>query len=308
AVLKSANIDGVVVGQAWSAIEAVEGKFTWSKLDAVLSQAAGSGKKVSIVLGAGWQTPAWVYTDGAQKFKFIWDQAGWGPKLCSVASIPVPWDAVYLAKWGALVAAAGARYATNPTIASVKIAGINSKTQELFLPTAVKQAIKSGRTKCTSYDDVANWQAAGYTPAKVESAFQSVMEMFVPAFPESKLEAMLVRAGFPPIDNNGNRYTAVRGADSDVTDEFASSGVADYPAQFTIQNDGWTSTTVWATETSYAGRVTTGYQEGTKPGSKTSAAITLALSVSPAYLEFYESDALSSAAQSELTTAHQVLQ
>ncbi|HLW69788.1 MAG TPA: beta-galactosidase [Candidatus Binataceae bacterium] len=308
AVMDSADIDGVLAGFSWTVLEPTEGKFNWKLLDSILRQAAAGGKKVSLVLGAGWLTPTWVYADGAQKFNFIWDQASWGPKLCSVATIPVPWDPVYLTKWAALVAAAGARYGNNPTIASIKITGINSKTQELFLPTAVKQPINGGKTSCVSDDDVADWQTAGYTPAKVESAFASVMEMFVRAFPENKLEAMLTRSGFPPIDDNGNRYTPSYGRDSEVTDDFASSGLADYPAQFTLQNNGWTATTIWATETSYASRITTGYQEGTVQGSQTPAAITLALSAGPAYLEFYENDALNPAVQSALVSAHHVLQ
>ncbi len=206
-ILNSPSIDGVVLEVPWSAIEPQEGKHLWSNIDSILAQAAAYSKKVSLVLGAGWQIPSWVYNDGVRQFKFVWDHSTWGPKLCSVVAIPLPWDATYLAKWSELVSAIGARYDSDPRIASVKVTGINSKTQETFLPSSVNQKISSGTTSCTSYDDVANWQAAGYTRLKIEAAWQSVMKMFAQAFPEKKLEPMLIPGGFPSIDDSGNRFT-----------------------------------------------------------------------------------------------------
>jgi hypothetical protein len=78
AVMTTANIDGLLAGWSWTVLEPTEGKFNWTALDAILSQAAAGGKKVSLLLGAGWQPPTWVSTDGAQKFNFVWDQASWG--------------------------------------------------------------------------------------------------------------------------------------------------------------------------------------------------------------------------------------
>ncbi len=192
AILNSPLIDGVVLEVPWSTIEPREGKHLWSSIDSILTQAAAYSKKVSLVLGAGWQTPSWVYSDGVRQFKFIWDHSTWGPTLCSVTAIPLPWDITYLAKWSELVSAVGARYASDSRIASVKVTGINSKTEETFLPSSANQKISSGTTSCTSYDDVANWQASDYTRLKIEAAWQSVMQMFVQAFPDKKLEPMLV--------------------------------------------------------------------------------------------------------------------
>jgi hypothetical protein len=307
AVLNSTNIDGVLMELPWSTIEPSEGSFNWSALDAVLAQAASVGKRVSVIFGAGWQTPSWVYADGAQKFNFIWEQTTWGPKLCSVTSIPVPWDAVYLAKWQTLVEAAGARYDSNSTVASVKITGLNSKTQEIFLPRSVNKTITSGSTSCVSYDDLADWQAVGYTSLKAEAAWQSVIQIFVAAFPQKKLEAMLVPGGFPAIDDNGNRFKSGNNQNDEVTIDIVTRGVSAYPSQFTFQNDGW-SKWIWKTEASYANQVTTGYQENTALGSQTSAAITAALNAGATYLEFYESDVLSPTAQTALGSAHAVLQ
>jgi len=306
-VMQAPVIDGVVATFSWSSLEPTEGHFDWSSVDKILVQAAAGGKKVSLILGAGWQTPQWVYSAGAQQFKFVWDQVAWGPRLCSTVAIPVPWDPIYLAKWDAVIAAAGARYNSNPTIASVKVTGLNSKTQELFLPTSVHQTISSGSTSCVSNDDVANWQAAGYTRLQAESAWDSVMQSFARAFPDKRIEAMLIPGGFPAIDDHGNRFSGAHNQDQLVTTDILSSSMSDYPSQFTIQNDGWSAAWMWATEAAYAHQVVTGYQELSALKTQTPAAITAALNTGAMYLEFYESDAVNPSFESALAAAHQLL-
>jgi hypothetical protein len=307
-VLQSSAVDGVVFNLPWNLGEPLEGTFNWAPLDGVLAQAAANGKRVSVVLGAGWQTPSWVYADGARQFNFVWDHSNWGPALCNVAAIPIPWDAVYLAKWTAFVAAAGARYDSNPTVASVKVTGLNSKTQEIFLPTSVKQRITSGATSCTSYDDVADWQAAGYTRLKVESAWASVIEIFAQAFPDKRLEPMLIPGGFPALDDNGNRFPSTNNQDGEVTSDIITMGVSEYPSQFTLQNDGWSDKWIWQTEQSYAAQILTGYQEISALKGHAPAAITAALNSGASYLEFYESDATDPSVQGPLLAARQALQ
>lgn len=308
AVLNSSVIDGIVLSIPWNVIEPQEGNYFWTSIDNILAQAAAYGKKVSLVLGSGWQTPSWVYADGAGQLKFIWDHDSWGPPLCSVVSIPLPWDSIYLAKWKDLIDVAGARYDSDPRIASIKVSGITSKTQETFLPSSVNQKISSRGTSCTSYDDVADWQAAGYTRLKVEAAWQDVMQMFAQAFPDKKLEPMLIPGGFPAIDDNGNRFTAPNNQDQEVSNDLLNYGVAEYPAVFTIQNDGWTARWIWEAEAAYATRVSTGYQEVSALKTQTAAAITKALNSGATYLEFYESDAILASQQSALANAHQELQ
>lgn len=308
AVKADQNIDGIVYQVAWNAIEPSEGTFNWSSIDTVMAQAQAASMHVSLAVMPGYQTPTWVYSDGAQQFQFLWDIASWGPKLCSVQSLPVPWDPIYLAKWNSMVAALGGRYGSNPTLASVKVTGVNSKTGEIFLPTDINLSISSGSVSCKSYNDLTNWQKAGYTRLKVESAWNDIMQMFVQAFPETKLEAMLVPEGFPAIDDNGNIFPALLNQDNEVTGDIITSGVSEYASQFSIQNDGWSSTWTWKVANTYAGRVMTGTQENHPQGSLTSQAIKTALAAGIKYIELYPTDATASSAQAELAAAHQVLQ
>lgn len=301
-------IDGVVLQVGWNTIEPREGNFNWSSIDSIITQAATAGLHVSIVLMPGYQTPSWVYSDGAKQFQFVWDIATWGPKVCTVQTIPVPWDAVYLSKWNTMVSALGARYSNNTTVASVKVTGINGKTGELFLPTATAQSISSGKISCKSNNDITNWQGAGYTRLKVESAWNSIMQMFAQAFPETKLEAMLLPAGFPSIDDNGIIFAAPYSQDDQVTNDIITSGVSEYPSQFVIQNDGSSATWTWKVLSGYAGQIMTGVQENHAQGSLTSQAIKTALAAGANYIELYPTDALASSTQAELAIAHGLLE
>ena len=75
---------------------------------------------------------------------------------------------MFLRKWTAFVRAFGGRYSSNPTVTAVKISGINSVDEETSVPYGIDQAISNGTTSCTGYNDVANWQAAGYLRSLIE--------------------------------------------------------------------------------------------------------------------------------------------
>jgi hypothetical protein len=217
-------------------------------------------------------------------------------------------DPVYLAKWTAFVQAFGARYANNPTVTGVKIAGVNSNDEETVLPYSVNAPISAGGANCTSYNDVANWRAAGYTRTRVESAWQQSAAAFKSAFPNQVLVATQQMGGFPPIDNNGNIFTPSKysaGQDSQVSLDIIADGYAAYGTQFALQNDGLMSSSgVWSTETSYANEMTTGYQTFSALGSGLPAALKLAAGAHTEYLELYLSDLNTLSLQSAITTTH----
>ena len=130
-MLANQSVDGISLRVSWNDVEPSDGTFMWTTLDSLVAQAASANKVVVIRVMPGWETPAWLFSEGAQAFSFIWDQSIWGPALCTPVSIPVPWDPIYLSKWTALIRAMGAHYDGNPAIAAVKIAGINSEDEEL---------------------------------------------------------------------------------------------------------------------------------------------------------------------------------
>lgn len=287
-LLTNPSVDGFLIRTAWSAVEPKEGNFSWAWLDHLIAQAAIHGKKVTLGIIAGSMAPSWVYSDGAAKFKFIWDQVGWGPRPCSVATIPVPWDPVFQAKWAALVNAFGAHYNSNPAVASIKLTGINSETAETKLPLSNQWTIRSGATSCKSYNDVANWQAAGYTRTRVEDAWTEIAADFHTAFPDKPLEAMLV-TGFPPIDDFGNLIRE-QWQDTRVSSDLIGLGISALGAQFVAQNNGLSATWIWPTEGIYTSDIATGYQMTNTLGSGLGSAANLALGARTTYLELYAPD------------------
>jgi hypothetical protein len=288
AVLSNPHVDGVMLFFNWNSVEPLENQYNWKSVDARIAQAAAARKTVSLTVMAGFQTPSWVYTDGAKSFKFVWDK-NWGPALCSVQTMPLPWDPVYLAKWNSFIAAFGARYEANPTVAHVKLSGINSKTPEIFLPISKNESISNGTVSCRGYNDVADWQAAGYTRVKIENAWSQVSSAYAAAFPNKPFAAMMLPKAFPPIDDNGNLISG-QTDDPQATSDMVESAVSLYGAQFMLQNDGLSNIWIWPFEGTYAGQINTGYQMVGVMGTRLGAADNLALAAGAVFVEIYDAD------------------
>lgn len=303
-VLANPYVDGIVLHYSWAAIEPRDGVFNWNPVDSQIAQAKARGKKVSLSVMAGYQSPSWLYAEGAEGFQFVWDKP-WGPPLCSVQKIPVPWDSIFLARWTAFVQAFGGRYSSNPTVSHVKIAGINSYTHEIFLPHSVKVSVNGGQ--CTTFNDVADWQAIGYTRTKVEAGWQQIADTYHLFFPNMKFAAQLLPAGFPPIDANGNLISG-QTMDYQVSADILNNGIADYGLQFVGQNNGLSATWIWPTLVSVSGQIYTGYQMVGVMGSSLQAAVTLAVRSKAKFIEIYTTDILNPSLQPVLQSAHQNLQ
>jgi len=303
-VLANPYVDGIALHYSWATIEPQDGVFNWKLVDNQIAQAKAAGKKVSLSVMAGYQSPAWLYAAGAERFEFVWDMA-WGPPLCSVQTIPVPWDSIFLGRWVAFVQALGNRYGSNPTVSHVKINGINSKTEEIFLPLSVNAPINSGQ--CTSFNDVADWQAVGYTLTKVEAAWEQIADTYHNSFPQKPFAAQLVPGGFPPINSNGK---VIRGAIADyqVSADIISNGIADYGLQFIGQNNGLTAVWIWQELASVSTQIDTGYQMVGVMGSNLGPAVTLAVQSNAKFIEIYGTDILNPKLRSVLKSAHQSLQ
>jgi hypothetical protein len=305
-VLTNSNVDGVALKVGWDTVEAADGVYSWTSVDGLIDDAAEAGKTVTLHVVAGYQTPNWVFSEGAQGFYFVWGES-WGPQICSVVVVPRPWDPIFLQKWTAFIRAFGARYNSNPTVAGVKISGLNSVDEETLLPYRVNAPITNGATSCTGYNDVVDWQVDGYTRLLIESAWQQIARAFQAAFPSKALVATMNMGGFPPIDDNGVIFTpppSAFGQDQQATLDIIAIGVADFGSQFALQNDGLLSSgSAWPTEASYANQITTGYQTISALGVNLPSALNIAVSAKAEYLELYASDLGKPSLQSAIATA-----
>ena len=255
-------VDGMALRYGWSTLEPAEGQFAWSALDSEIQTAASHEKKVVLSVAAGVNTPAWVYAAGARSFSLMWAET-WGPLPCTPAEIPVPWDSVHRQKWTAFVSALGQRYDGNPTISWVHVTGVNSNTEEMFLPTAqggaINVTLKGVPYSCTANNDVQNWLKAGYTRTLAESAWISTDEAFVAAFPHHLLGPMTVPGGFPPIDQNGNLISK-QTVDWQVLSDMLTNEHETWGSRFFAQNNGLSAFWFWQLPAALAGKVTVSYQ------------------------------------------------
>jgi PKD repeat protein len=183
--------------------------------------------------------------------------------------------------------------------------------------------VTQGTQQWTTTNDVANWQAAGYTRTKVENAWQTIADAWAQAFPQQQVIAILCANEFPPIDNNGNIFVNPQGADNQIVTDLINLGMARYGTQFCLQNNALSDTYIMTQLTSVADQVTTGYQmlwwvtgdtsykmnNGTPIDNATALqnAVNSGVSAHARYLEIYPADLANPALQGVLANSHAAL-
>ena len=100
-------------------------------------------------------------------------------------TIPVFWDPIFLAKKIAFIQAAGAHFAAHSSIAVVACSFANATTGDWNIPDAP--------------EDIANWQAAGYTTELMVNAGETIIDATMAAFPNQNV-AMPIGRGAGDLD------------------------------------------------------------------------------------------------------------
>ena len=174
-ILNDPRVVGLDLGDQWPDIEATQGVYDWSTLDTQLAQAEAHGKKVLLgIVSGGLNVPDWLlanYPD-IQTFTFI-DPNPHHSTYGQPVTIPVFWDPIFLAKKIAFIQAAAARYAAHSSIAVVSCSFANSTTGDWNIPDGP--------------EDIANWQAAGYTTELMVNAGETIIDATMAAFPNQNV-------------------------------------------------------------------------------------------------------------------------
>lgn len=204
-------VHGVTIRANWKDVEPTEGGFAWGYIDSQVQLAKASGRPVQINVTPGAYSPDWIYKKGAVKLSFTWSQP-YVYEQCSEQAMPLPWDGVYLSAWLDFIKEMGLRYAANDTVIGVKITGVNYTTGEIMVPFN-----QPGPTDCTGYVppqmSVSMWQGLGYTPVKVENAWQKIVGAWSAYFPRQELIMQTGPWSYPPLNNQGKPT----GAGNDTT-------------------------------------------------------------------------------------------
>ncbi len=181
------NVDGISLRQGWSELEPSEGVYNWTYLDAQLSRVQAAGKRISLRIGTGGNNiPAWmmnaVHSAGGNTFTFT-DADG-------KHTIPVFWDATFLAKKQAMIQAVGARYSGNPALKVFSTSVANASSDDWAMPH--NNTVDAGY----AISEVLRWQNVGYSSQKLIDAGRAIIDTTMRAFPRQLIAL--------PINSNGN--------------------------------------------------------------------------------------------------------
>jgi hypothetical protein len=162
AVATKAYVKGILVRVSWKDMEGVDDTYNWSLIDNQLTLARSYNKKVSLAVGGGPNTPAWLYALGVDTIHYNLPFSG---------SIPVPWNSIFLDKWTSFISKLGNRYKNDTTIQLVYITNASTNGFEMQLP----------------FNPVPSYTSIGYSEQKVIDSWKRVMDTFNTAFPNHYL-------------------------------------------------------------------------------------------------------------------------
>jgi hypothetical protein len=181
------GIVGIDLHVKWNAVQTGPTTYDWSKVDATVQQAQALGLKVCLMLVDGpTNVPGFVLNDPSVQKIALMDTIPYHSTYGQVLTGPVYWDATYLADRIAFIKAAGVRYSGNTDVIAVTCGAVNWYTDDWKVPDYVGAITVNGTTY--NLNQVAQWQAAGYTDAKMQSAIQQVLNATATAFPHQSLK------------------------------------------------------------------------------------------------------------------------
>jgi hypothetical protein len=232
-------INGVVIAVQWSTVEQADGVFNWTNEDARLQESAAAGLKVVLDLNtAPAAAPAWITSNPAVQTITLLDTNPFHSTECQNLTGPVFWDSTYLLKKEAFIAAAGARYASNPIVVGVNTSFANWSNQDWSVPNVVGIDSDCGGVML---NQVQQWQAAGYTTQKMLAAGEQTIDTIALAFPAQGLKLAI-----------HGTAAALDGTLTTLTQTILNYDYTKYPTRFFAQIDFLSALTPLATDLSVA--------------------------------------------------------
>lgn len=162
AVASKSYVNGILVRVVWKDVETTDNTYNWSLIDGQIAAAQSYGKKISLAVGGGPNSPSWLYSAGASSIDYSLPFSG---------TIPVPWDSVFLSQWTDFISELGARYQNDTTIQLVYITTSSANGFEMQLP----------------FSPTPSYATLGYNDQLVIDSWKEIMDEFNSAFPNHYL-------------------------------------------------------------------------------------------------------------------------
>jgi hypothetical protein len=155
----------------------VPGKTDWTRLDELFAEAQKHNKWVQLLVYPGFDTPAWALV-GVQTDQF---QISYGEGATDFATLPMPWDPVYLANWFYFLEQLSERYGNLPAFRMIASGGPTSESDEFTEPPGDPTLPSSDPESVMGV--ALQWIKDGYTSTKYINAWQQTFEEYVADFP-----------------------------------------------------------------------------------------------------------------------------
>ena len=243
AALSKDYVDGAAIVVDWNAIEPRPDVYDWALFDTWVRNALAQNKKLAVGVIAGRSTPDWLYGAGfdVPRNSFSYNRNRQAV-ACTVLTLPSPWAPAYLREFGKTMAALsrhlhdlpvpgrapGAAYAA---VTVVKLTGINNTSEELRL-----DATQPDDGPCHQSDAATIWAAAGFTPARIITAWMTIAAGTAQDFPDKILSVAIIhRNAFPSIDDSGHVTAPISDAPDPLTYKILQAGAARYGSRLMVQ-------------------------------------------------------------------------
>ncbi len=203
------GVDGLLIHLRWNAISTGVETYDWTALNDAVTLAMNQNKRFSVGVVVGGAEPAWLTaptTSGGLGAKFGTFQVNAvDAGSCPTFKMAAPYDPAFLAAFDDLLHQLSADLRKNRTynkLSLIKLFGMTTTTDELRLP-AVDSCGGSATNKT-----VQTWLKLGYTPAKVEAAWQAMLKSYLKYFPDKSFSIGFIGVNaFPGINAQGGTAT-----------------------------------------------------------------------------------------------------
>ena len=240
------NITGVFIRLRWNTVHKGPGVFDWRVMDREIAKAVRSGKMYSLSFKAGSKgTPDWIFdpaitgSEAVKPLKF--QDAGDNPEpgQCGTKmTLGSPADANYRKHyfdlWRAAAQHIREKNAWYRALAYVKPSGMNLFSHENRLP-----------NRCEADCNICNPQVwaeqGGYKPSVLYDFYHEQTALLADEFPGKDMSYMLIQAGFPKVNENGEYQqplTAPLPGGTEQTEKIIQQGIAEHGLRFVVQHNG----------------------------------------------------------------------
>ena len=200
-VLSNPDVDGISLRTGWEDVNPSEDVYDWHYFDTEIQKATNAGKKVLIrIVEGGTNIPQWVLDASAAASEPTFSFYSSGVLITQ----PVFWAPTLLANKAKLMAAFGARYNANPTVAIVTCQFAGARDDDWGVPsgTVVDGIAPSGSTERSRL------LTAGWTTQKMVDAGNQVVANAMAAFPDKPI-GMAIGSTSTALTPEGQNYIGV---------------------------------------------------------------------------------------------------